>query len=44
MIALVDQHVVNTTPLRRETKAAGVQPFAEFTAQFFLDHTHGGAK
>jgi hypothetical protein len=28
MIALLQQHVIDLLPLRRETKAARVQPFA----------------
>jgi hypothetical protein len=31
-------------PLRREPKAAGIQPLAEFAAQFFLDHAHRKGK
>ena len=40
MVALVLDHVIDAATLRRETKAAGVQPFTEFTAQFFLDRAH----
>jgi hypothetical protein len=44
MIALLHDHVIDVLALRRETKAAGVQPLAEFAAQFFLDHAHRKGK
>ena len=40
MIALVLDHVIDAAPLRRETKAADVQPFAEILICFFLDRIH----
>ena len=42
MIALLEQHVIDLLTLRREPEAAGVQPRAEFIADFFLDQTHRG--
>ena len=38
MIALLEQHVIDLLPLRREPEAARVQPFGETAIQFFLDH------
>lgn len=44
MIAFLRDHVVNVLALRREPKAAGVQPFAEILVWFFLDRVHGKGK
>jgi len=40
VIALVQQHVIDLLPLRREPEAARVQPLDQATVQFFLDPIH----
>ena len=35
MVALVQQHVINLLPLRRETKAARAQPFSQVAFRLF---------
>ena len=44
VIALVEQHVIDLLPLRREPETAGVQPCAEFVADIFLDRAHDTGK
>ena len=44
MIALLEQHVINLLPLRREPETARVQPLGQTAIQIFLDHAHRRSK